>query len=532
MSELAELRRLVGAAAASLDASRGRIDDLNVYPVPDGDTGTNMALTMRALVEALDGASDTPRPALAHTVTRATLMGARGNSGVILSQIVRGAAEVLGSAERLDSPTVAEALRAASDVAYRGVRQPVEGTILTVIREMAEEAEAQAASGLAPGELLQAVLARGEAALARTPELLDVLRDANVVDAGGAGLVEIMRGLVAAVTGEELVAPVPALTGELGLEAIHRELSEFRYCTAFLVEGTGLDGAALERELEELGDSLLVVGDSSALKVHVHTDDPGAALSLGTTRGAISGVEIADMHVQTAEREERLTVVAAAPASSNRLTDVVAVVAGDGNRRLYESLGTVQIVEGGQSMNPSTADIIDAIEATEAPEVIVLPNNGNVIMTAEHAAAIAGNARVVATRSIQAGLSALLAYDPAATANENEAAMREAIGSVATAAVTTASRDVELHGLAIRQGQYLGLLEEEPLVGGETFDEVANAVIEALLSSPHDTMTVLTGADAPVIDDLLEGVAVRHPDVEVDVQPGGQPHYHLLIAAE
>ena len=235
MSDLAELRRLVGAAAASLDASRARIDDLNVYPVPDGDTGTNMALTMRALVEALDDAPDAPRSALAHTVTRATLMGARGNSGVILSQIVRGAAEVLGSAETLDSPTVADALRAASDVAYRGVRQPVEGTILTVIREMAEEAEGRVADDLAPGELLQAVLARGDAALARTTEQLDVLRDAGVVDAGGAGLVEIVRGLVAAITGEELAAPAPAV--ELGLEAIHRELSEFRYCTAFLVEG-------------------------------------------------------------------------------------------------------------------------------------------------------------------------------------------------------------------------------------------------------------------------------------------------------
>ncbi len=530
MSDLAELRRLVGAAAASLDASRARIDDLNVYPVPDGDTGTNMALTMRALVEALDDASDAPRPALAHTVTRATLMGARGNSGVILSQIVRGAAEVLGSAEKLDSPTLADALRAASDVAYRGVRQPVEGTILTVIRELAEEAEGRVADDLAPGELLQAVLARGEAALARTTAQLDVLRDAGVVDAGGAGLVEIVRGLVAAVTGEELAAPAPMV--ELGLEAIHRELSEFRYCTAFLVEGTGLDGEALERELEVLGDSLLVVGDPSALKVHVHTDDPGAALTLGTARGTISGVEIADMHVQTAEREERLTDIAVVSRPSDRVTDVVAVVAGDGNRRLYESLGAASIVEGGQSMNPSTADIVDAIELAGAPEVVVLPNNGNVIMSAEQAAAIAGNARIVPTRSIQAGLSALLAYDPRATATENEEAMREAIGSVATGAVTTASRDVELNGLAIREGQYLGLLEDEPVVGGEAFDEVANAVIEALLSSPYDTMTVLTGADAPVIDDLLEGVAVRHPEVEVDVQPGGQPHYHLLIAAE
>jgi hypothetical protein len=529
VSDLAEIRRLVEAAAASLDASRARIDDLNVYPVPDGDTGTNMSLTMRALVEALADAADAPRPALAHTVTRVALMGARGNSGVILSQIVRGAAEVLGEAETVDSSVVVDALRAASDTAYRGVRQPVEGTILTVVREMAEEAEALAASQPEMDELLRAVLARGEAALARTTELLDVLSDAGVVDAGGAGLVEIARGIVAAMTGEELALPDAA--PQLGLEAIHRELSEFRYCTAFLVEGPGLDAVLLERELEALGDSLLVVGDESALKIHVHTDDPGAALSLGTTRGAISGVEIADMHVQTAEREERL---AAAPiVSGDTVSDVVAVVAGGGNRRLYESLGVAWIVEGGQSMNPSTADILEAIEASTAPEVVVLPNNGNVIMSAEQAVALAGKpATIVPTRSIQAGLSALLAYDPAAAAEENAEAMSEAIDSVATAAVTTASRDVELNGLEIREGQYLGLLEDEPVVGGESFDEVAEAVIEALLSSPHDTMTVLTGEDAPEITDLVDEVATRHPEVEVDVQPGGQPHYHLLIAAE
>ncbi len=528
MSDLAEIRRLVEAAAASLDASRARIDDLNVYPVPDGDTGTNMSLTVRALVEALANAADSPRPALAHTVTRAALMGARGNSGVILSQIVRGVAEVLGEAETVDASVVAEALRAASDTAYRGVRQPVEGTILTVIREMAEEAQALASSQPEVDELLRAVLARGEAALARTRELLDVLRDAGVVDAGGAGLVEIARGIVAAVTGDEVA--LPAATAELSLEAIHRELSEFRYCTAFLVDGSGLDAVSLERELEALGDSLLVVGDESALKIHVHTDDPGAALSLGTALGVISGVEIADMHVQTAEREERLTAAASA---NSAVSDVVAVVAGGGNRRLYESLGVTRIVEGGQSMNPSTADILEAIEASAASEVVVLPNNGNVIMSAEQAIALAQKkAAIVPTRSIQAGLSALLAFDPAATAEQNAAAMSEALGSVATAAVTIASRDVELNGLKIREGQYLGLVEDEPLVGGESFAEVAEAVIEVLLSSPHDTMTVLTGADAPEIGDLVDEVGMRHPEVEVDVQAGGQPHYHLLIAAE
>lgn len=527
MSDLGEVRRLVDAGLASLEASRGRIDDLNVYPVPDGDTGTNMTLTMRSLAEAMADAPEAPRPALAHAVTRAALMGARGNSGVILSQIVRGAAEVLGEAEVVDPAAVARALRGASDAAYRGVRQPVEGTILTVVREMAEEAEARLASESDVGELLRDVLARGEAALARTQELLDVLREAGVVDAGGAGLVEICRGVVAGVTGEALPAPPEALA--LGIEAIHRELSEFRYCTAFLVEGEHIDELSLERELEALGDSLLVVGDASAVKIHVHTDDPGAALSLGTARGAISGVEIADMHVQTAQREERLSAVP----PTDRVSDVVAVVAGSGNRRLYESLGVSRIVEGGQSMNPSTADILGAIEASPALEVVVLPNNGNVIMSAEQAAAHAGKpATIVPTRSIQAGLSALLAYDPSVTADTNAAAMTEAMGAVATAAVTTASRDVELNGLEIREGQYLGLLEEEPVVGGESFDEVAGAVFEALLSEPHDTMTVLTGVDAPEIGDLVEELAVRHPDVEVDVQPGGQPHYHLLISAE
>jgi DAK2 domain fusion protein YloV len=528
VSDLSETRRLVDAAAASLDASRGRIDDLNVYPVPDGDTGTNMSLTMRALVVGLADAADAPRPALAHTVTRAALMGARGNSGVILSQIVRGASEVLGAAEAIDSSVVAGAVRAASDTAYRGVRQPVEGTILTVIREMAEEAEARVASQPEVDELLRAVLVRGDAALTRTPELLDVLRNAGVVDAGGAGLVEIFRGIVAAVTGDELSLPDTAPT--LGLEAVHRELSEFRYCTAFLVEGSRLDAASFERELEPLGDSLLVVGDESALKIHVHTDDPGAALSRGTARGAISGVEIADMHVQTAQREERLATTVG---PRGAVSDVVAVVAGNGNWRLYESLGVARIVEGGQSMNPSTADILEAIEASAAPEVVVLPNNGNVIMSAEQAVALAAKpAVIVPTRSIQAGLSALLAYDPSASAEVNAEAMHEAIGSVATAAVTIASRDVELNGLEIREGQYLGLLEDEPLFGGESFDQVAEAVIEALLSSPHDTMTVLTGADAPEIGDLVDEVATRHPEVEVDVQTGGQPHYHLLIAAE
>jgi DAK2 domain fusion protein YloV len=530
VSGVSTVRSLAASAAASLEASRARIDDLNVYPVPDGDTGTNMSLTMRALVEALDGADDTSRAALAHTVTRATLMGARGNSGVILSQIVRGAAEVLGSADEIDAATVAAALRSACDAAYRGVRTPVEGTILTVARELAEEAEARASAGATLEELLRAVLERGEEALARTPDMLDVLRDAGVVDAGGAGLVELMRGVVAGITGDELPSPAPVAA--LGIEAIHQELTQFRYCTAFLVEGVGLDVKALETELEPLGDSLLVVGDASALKVHVHTDDPGAALSLATARGALAGVEIADMHVQTARREQRL-VERDNGSERPELSAVVAIAAGTGNCDLYASLGAAAIVEGGQSMNPSTADILDAVEGLDAREAVVLPNNGNVIMSAEQAATLATKPVVVVpTRSIQAGLAALLVHDPARSAAENAAAMREALASVATASVTTASRDVELNGLRVTEGQYLGLVEDEPVVGGDGFDEVATAVVDTLLVSPHDMLTLLTGAEAPPVETLLTLVEERYPELEIDVQPGGQPHYHLLISAE
>jgi DAK2 domain fusion protein YloV len=529
VSDLEALRRLAGPTAAALEAHRQRIDDLNVYPVPDGDTGTNLTLTVRAVKEALEQVGEADRERLAREIARAALMGARGNSGVILSQIVRGFAEVIGGAETINSPTLARAFRAASDAAYRAVREPVEGTMLTVIRELAEEAEARATPELPVGELLRALVQRGEEALARTPQYLEVLRDAGVVDAGGAGLLELVRGLTAAVTGEEL-PPLPAALEGVNLDAIHQELSRYRYCTTFVVEGEGLDPQALESRLEPLGDSLMVVGDDSALKVHVHTDDPGVALSLGVEQGVLAGVEIADMHKQTEQRETRLLEKVA------RASEVVAVVAGDGNERLFRNLGATQIVEGGQSMNPSTAEILAAIEATVAPEAIVLPNNSNVILAAEQAAEHAARpVRVVPTRSIPAGLAALVAYDGARSAEENAAEMEEAVAAVATGAVTVASRDVDLDELGVRKGEYLGLLEGDPVAGGDGFDEVAETVVELLLAE-HETarsvLTILTGQDAPEVNGFLARLAERHPDLEVDVQDGGQPHYHLLLSAE
>ena len=528
------VEKLVDAALASLEANRTRIDDLNVYPVPDGDTGTNLTMTMRAVAEAVDHTTAASRQSLARDVARGALMGARGNSGVIFSQIVRGAADVLGSedAPTIDADAAARALRGAADAAYRAVRRPVEGTMLSVIRELAEEAERKAPDRPAIDRLLLDLVRRGEDALARTPDQLQILKDAGVVDAGGAGLVELVRGVAAAVSGEE-IPDIPQLRESLGVEAVHQELSKYTYCTVFLIEGSGLQREALEDELEQLGDSLLVVGDESAIKVHVHTDDPGAALSLGTRAGTIGGVEIANMHRQTQEREERL--LAAVPDAPPAQSGVVAVVAGDGNRALFESLalGPIGIIEGGQTMNPSTADLLRAVQSLDAEEAVLLPNNSNVLLAAEHAAANADrNVELVPTTSIPAGLAAMVVFDGSRTAAENAAEMREAIAHVATGEVTKASRDVRLNGLAIAKGDWLGLADGEPVAGGGSFDEVAGRVVERLLAEPRGLLTVLVGRDGADLDGLLERLGDSHPDLEVDVQQGGQPHYHLLLSAE
>jgi uncharacterized protein len=434
---------------------------------------------------------------------------------VILSQIVRGATDALA-----ESDDLARAFRSASDAAYRAVKKPVEGTMLTAIRELADAAER--------GLPLAGIVAEGDKTVVRTREMLDVLREAGVVDAGAAGLVEIVRGIAAAITGEPL-PEAPVQEEAVGIEAIHQELSRYRYCTVFVVEGDGLDLDSLESELERLGDSLLVVGDSNAIKVHVHTDDPGKALSLGVARGIVGGVEVANMHEQTIEREERL--LHAVP-GDRQGSDVVAVAAGAGNTALLESAGAI-VVPGGDTMNPSTADLVAAIERAAAAEVVLLPNNKNVIMAAEQAADHSSKrVRVVPTTSLQAGLVAVVAFDPSLGAEENAKVLAAAVAQVATGAVTVASRDVQLNGISIRKGDWLGLADGEPVAGGETFDAVAQSVLAKLLDQPRGLLTLLTGDGAPLLDGLLAELAVSHPDLELEVHDGGQPHYPLLLAAE
>jgi uncharacterized protein len=502
---------------AALEASRARIDDLNVYPVPDGDTGTNMTETARAVVSALDrdpGAD----------IVRAALMGARGNSGVILSQLVRGAVEALGDEGEMDAPAVARALRGASDAGYAAVRNPQEGTMLTVARELAEKAEALAPSDPPLTEALAELVAHGERALAATTDQLDVLREAGVVDAGGAGVLEILRGIAAHVRGEPL-PELEGVTGGIPLEAVHQELSRYRYCTSFFVEGETIDPEELERELTKLGDSLLVVGGPGAVKVHVHTDEPGAALALATDRGVIAEVDIKNMHVQTADRTQRLKREAG-------VTGAVAVVLGGGNRRLFESLGA-STVAGGETMNPSTADLLAAVDALPESGVVLLPNSKNVVLAAEQAAEQSGkDVRVIPTRSLQSGLGALVAFDSSRPLDENVAEMEEAAAAVRAGSVARASRSATIGAVDVAEGEFLGLVDGEPVASGKALEPVATDVVARLVGGGADVLTVLVGEGAGESEGVVDAIRVEHPSLEVEVHEGGQPHYPLLFAVE
>jgi DAK2 domain fusion protein YloV len=396
--------------------------------------------------------------------------------------------------------------------------------MLTVARALAERAEELAPEGRPVAEVLTELVAHGEHALAETPEQLDILKQAGVVDAGGAGVLEILRGIAAHVRGEPL-PELDALTAAIPLEAIHQERSRYRYCTSFFVEGGAVDPAELERELSKLGDSLLVVGARGAVKVHVHTDDPGRALGLATALGEVEEVDIKNMHVQVAGRTERLE-------REVGVTAVVAVVLGNGNRGLFESLGAV-CVDGGETMNPSTADLLAALESVPEGAVVLLPNSKNVVLTAEQASAESGkDVRVVPTQSLQAGLGALVAHDVRRSLEENVAAMEAAAAAVRAGSVALASRSATLGSFEVEKGQLLGLVEGEPVVSGDELEPIAAVVVERLVGAGADVLTVLLGDGVETANATIASLRSAHPRLEIEVHDGGQPHYPLLFAVE
>jgi DAK2 domain fusion protein YloV len=547
---LDRFRAVVEAALAQLEDRRQEVNDLNVFPVADGDTGDNMALTLRAVVAELDRLTgddggrtvdEIGREEIVESVARAALLGARGNSGVILSQLIRGAAEELASrpGELVDPVLVGAAIARAADRAYASVRDPAEGTILTVVREMAHRIASELAhmpvTRLGPdappdaqdaalAEILERALRAGEESVKRGPELLPVLREAGVVDAGGYAVTILFAGIVAALRGAE----PPALEHHAPARVTHpqHESSTYRYCTNFAVTGDDLgDPSDWSDRLEELGDSVLVVGDPTTLRVHVHTDQPARATDLFEAGGgSVSRLDVADMRVQISKREERL----AGNGGPRRATScgALAVVAGDGMRLLFEGLG-LHTLDGGTTLNPSTYDLLTGIHAVPAEGVVVLPNSANVVMAAERAAEVSDKRVVVVpTRSQQAGLAAAVALEPGHDAEANAAAMRDALERVRTGAVAPAARD-DGQG-RFRAGDAVGFVEEEIVAWGEP-EATLRAVLERL-SGDAELLTCIVGDGAPL---PAERVAELAPaGIELECSDGGQPSYWWLVSAE
>jgi uncharacterized protein len=537
---LIRFRAVVEAALAEFETRRREVNDLNVFPVADGDTGDNMALTLRAVLDELDRLSaqgdidDIGRDEIVDSVARAALLGARGNSGVILSQLLRGAAEELISrpGELIDPVLVAAAMARAAERAYASVREPAEGTILTVVREMAARVASEIAHMEEPrlhhvvdddeqnemiAEVLEAALRSGELSVARGPELLPILREAGVVDAGGYGLTVMFAGVIAALRGT--AAPELARHAPARVTHPQHESSRFRYCTNFAVTGTELDPLAWYEPLEALGDSVLVVGDSHTLKVHLHTDEPEHATALFGSAGEVSHFDVADMTDQIAERSERL-------AARVEACGVLAVVAGGGVRELFESIGAVAL-DGGDTLNPSTYELLAGIHDVPAEEVVVLPNSPNVIMAAERAAELAEKTvHVVASRSMQAGLAAAVALDPTRGAAENAAAMVEALEHVRTGSVAGAARD-DAAG-RFRRGEAVGFVDEQLVAWGEPGKTLE--LVLGLLGREAELVTLIEGHGAPIDG---AGVAALMPGgVEMEFSHGDQPAYWWLISAE
>jgi DAK2 domain fusion protein YloV len=532
----------IAAALSALEAERGVINDLNVYPVPDGDTGTNLSLTVRAVLEELQLSDAEGIPAVAAAVTKGSLMGARGNSGVILSQIVRGICEVWGRSDDLATADFKEALSEGASSAYRAVKEPVEGTMLTVMREMATAAQA-VPDTLGLDKLLVAVEEAGRVAVENTTAQLPALQKAGVVDAGGYGLLVIFRGLAAGIA-ELTSGGVTVPSAKVALRSPeadarlapphedHSELSAFRYCTSLLLSGDTLDQEAFEAFLLSIGDSSLIVGDERMVKVHVHTNDPGAVLSEALKYGTIGEVEINDMHEQTKARDERLQQRAAQVVEG---TVVVAVVTGEGNKQLFRELGCHAVVDGGQSMNPSAAQLLEAVDALGADEVVVLPNNGNVILTAEQAAGMSSrHIAVVPSASLPVGLAAMLAFDPDSDAVGNARAMQDAIADVHSAEVTRAVRDSELDGVAVLKGQAMGIVDGRLVAAADDLQTAFAGVLAEFARQDADYVTVLTALNGSgVTREALEELCARAlPDSEIHFHEGGQPLYPILASAE
>ena len=532
-----DLVRSIKAGCIKLEHNKDRVDRLNVFPVPDGDTGTNMYLTLMSAVKEGEKNQEQVLGKVAKAISKGALMGARGNSGVILSQIFRGIARELEGKEKAGSVDLARAFKTGSDTAYEAVMKPVEGTILTVIREVARACEKEAARNKEIIAMLLAGINAGVITLKKTPDMLPVLKEAGVVDSGGQGLVYFLEGFM---EGFAFDNEIPLENYRQGLVpeavegmAVSPEHLEFQYCTELLIKGNDLDPEEIKQHLNPLGDSMLVVGGDDLVKVHIHVNHPGKVLESCLQWGQLSDIKINNMLEEM--HEHRLNLDEERKQKPDKKIGLVAVASGAGVIEILKSLGVDEVVEGGQTMNPSTEDLLSAAEKVKAPAVIIFPNNSNIIMAAQQVDSLSDKKVVVVpTLSVMQAITALVAYDPEGDIDSVLSEMTEEIKQVKFAEITYAVRDSLMNGLDIKEGDKIGIVAGEITVTGDEEKDIAQKLLEQMVDDDSELITLFYGnglleEDASALKDIIEE---SFPEHEVEMHWGGQPHYSYFISVE
>ena len=551
-----QFQEMVEAGAKRLQVNAEYVNSLNVFPVPDGDTGTNMNLSMTSGATAVVNSASDKVGELANVLAKGLLMGARGNSGVILSQLFRGFSKAILDVDTLNAEDLAKALVHGVETAYKAVMKPVEGTILTVARESAKAGERKARQTDDVVEVMSAVVKYGKKALDKTPDMLPVLKEVGVVDSGGQGLLFIYEGFLNALNGEfqadDTYEPSPAEMDEMVNAEHHRSVQgqlatediKFGYCTEIMVrlgEGPTVDSNfdydTFRNYLDGIGDSLLVVNDDEIVKVHVHTEHPGEVMNYGQKFGALIKVKVDNMRLQhetILEHDEEVAEFEAAP-TERKPYAVIAIAAGEGVQELFKSLGAAYVISGGQTMNPSTEDILKAIKEVNADQVIILPNNKNIFMAADQAAEVADvPVAVVPSKTVSQGMTAMLAFNGEQSLEENKTAMTEMLDSVVSGQITNAIRDTAIDGVEIHEGDYLGMVDGKIILSEADKYQATLDTLNKMISEDIEIITIIVGEEGTQAEaeKLSEAIEASYPDLEVEIHEGKQPVYPYMLSAE
>ena len=533
-----KFRDMFVSGANNLQNNKDLVDKLNVFPVPDGDTGTNMSLTISCAIKELNKVEQDDIGQLGKALSKGSLMGARGNSGVILSQIIRGIAKSVEGKENLNVVDLANAFKNGSDTAYKAVIKPIEGTILTVVRESGEYAEKIAQEDMDMIEFLELVVEKANESLNKTPELLKALKEAGVVDSGGKGLVLIYEGMLSSLKGNNIELVEGGISSDTNVSVeqnISTEDIKYQYCTEFILETNKVDDLTVRERFMKYGDSLAVVGDEGVIKVHVHTNDPGLAIQEALSYGQLLTIKVENMKLQHENKVLKEAAQTEEVHVEEKEYGFIATSMGDGLAQIFRDFGVDHIIEGGQTMNPSTEDFMKAIEKLNAKNIIILPNNSNIIMAANQAKELSDkNIVVIPTKNVPQAFAALVTFDGDADIAENEANMMEALSTVKSGQVTYAVRDTVINDVEVKEGNIIGIAEGKLLSAGDKVDEITTDLIEKLVDEDSAIITLFYGEDTSKEDAqaLRDALEENFEDVDVELHYGGQPLYYYLISVE